>query len=809
MDEIKNIKTDNIPLLDELIYNLKKIVLTCIIKDEERADRYETLESKKKSDIYLACLESRASLRMFKIVYEDLLAVAYPDNMMLDALKDYTTIPNNFANAILKRKCEQYINSYIEENNYYRMLNGLPNIEDPGIKIDISYLPERLYGTIDLSKRIHEMRDSEIDVLYAFDVIDRLIIENPTKRYLYYMGSRKISVYKARTMKDFDLLYVTNDAPPTLISRFIEKYELNKVYTKKVVYSEAYKLNSDYYDNFIRVLILIETIKDIIDEIQDFIIKKDIFDIRTIQLIFESNGVDFFPEIPFRYQLAMVRNINRLIKFKSTTTNIIDICSLFGFDNIEVFKFYLLKMGKKNENGRYVKYYKDVLDDDTGKIVRVEDLNANYELKFLKVPIDGNVDNFIHDNGKFVDYHEVVTSDKYWNGDLSHEYIERCILEREFNYVQSKYLSIDTIYSLTELTFQMCYFFNILFDKYKLEELLLVSVPLIDSYAKFKFTDLICYLYSLMYSYNGIVDDLMDKPEKVLIIKGFNFKANMAELAVYVKEKGFTLEELGVDGFINPENGILSYNQLIEIYLNNKKIHDHIIDQMVNANNAKIYNIYKDIYDALMIMDFSMDFFKKKDGTLATTYTDFLKDRDSILYHSLISIQSIENEKVKQSKITEVIDAAIYAIEEYINGDDFKFIFSNLPSVSSESVKRYIYKVVNFFKSYKVEIYNINTLYKLDDKLENKIKMIDDILMTRVFNKHDTIDVILKMFNTSQLTKKEKIELSENLYFQITYWIDKILYNKIDLDEKIELQSNLIFKNNLDIYDSIKITEYS
>ena len=82
---------------------------------------------------------------------------------------------------------------------------------------------------------------------------------------------------------------------------------------------------------------------DIISEVQEFIARRDIFDDRSIRYLFESYGIPYYPEIPRVYQIAMVKNINTLLKWKASTKNMIDICSLFGFDEIEIFRYYLLR----------------------------------------------------------------------------------------------------------------------------------------------------------------------------------------------------------------------------------------------------------------------------------------------------------------------------------------------------------------------------------------------------------------------------------------------------------------------------------
>ena len=50
-----------------------------------------------------------------------------------------------------------------------------------------------------------------------------------------------------------------------------------------------------------------------------------------------------------------------------------------------------------------------------------------------------------------------------------------------------------------------------------------------------------------------------------------------------------------------------------------------------------------------------------------------------------------------------------------------------------------MYKVINFFKSYKVDVLNTNVIYKLDDRLGNWIKIIDEIKFRYNFLKTDMV----------------------------------------------------------------------
>lgn len=803
-----NIKTDNIPLLDELIFSLKKIVNTCVLKNQEQANKYETLTSQRNSDLYISCVLGRTTYDMFTYNQRELEEVGIPYYLIDACLRDKKAIPEIFRKVLNDNKVKKTIDEYEELNNYYRMLNGKPDLGQKGIKISQDMVPSEIEG-IDVSLYLHEMPDSQIDILYTFGVMDEVIKNNPTKKYLNYMGSKRISIYTARTSVDCQLLYMTSDIPREVSARFKEKIEINRVYTMKTIYSEAFKIGSDYYDHFIRSFILIQTMVDMITELPDMIIKREIFDIRMIQLILESNGIEFFQEIPYRYQLAMVRNINRLIKYKSTTKNIVDICSLFGFENIKVFKYYLLKHRNVDRFGNYNFNYTEIFDPETEQYIPSEDMEKDFDLRLIKIPVEELADDYIQDKSNYSDYDEICYFDKYWNGDLQHEYVKSCILYKEFNYVQSKYLSVDTLYSLADLSFELVYFYNMIFDDVKLEEQLLLKVPQINGLGVFRFVDLICYMYALMYEYNGFEDTIFVDTSKVMSIKGFNFKANMAKLSEYVHSKGYTLEELGVSDFQIPDSYILTYNQMMDIFTRNKKIHDHIIHELYNANNKEIYDIYKTIYDALMITELNMDFFKLSSGQVAKTYTEFLRERDPILYNSIIQIRNMDSLDVKKEKISTIIDAVVYAIEEVIDLDKYKYLFNHMPAVGAEAVKYYIYKVVNFFKSYKVDFMSINTVYVFDDKLENKIKMIDSAFIQYMYRKQDTIDLLIDAKTNVSMTKKEKQELFEKIYIEYEFFLDKYFPEDYKYDDKILPTTVFDKKDIYTIPDKITITQYT
>lgn len=786
--------TDN-PLLDQIIYECQSMIYEGIVfKNEEEANKYETLSTIQLSDRYADVIEGKTTFEFFDYGIDLLNHIPYltqRDKLLM--AKNNQLIPLAARDMLHELAKEKFLATYEEPNNYYRKLYGLPDIGTPGIKLPADLAREIHVDDFDFGKYVHEMTGEEINILKVFGILDGkpgmkgLKELYPDQGYLNFLGDRKIDPYVARRLPNFSVLYLPSSESTEVHNKFLECLERNRIFFLKTVYSEAYKFNSQYYDNFIIIMILLQSFADMISLAPEYIIRRELFDLRTIQYVFESQGCEFYPEIPLKYQKRLVRNLNRLIKYKSCDKNLVDIVSLFGFNDIKLFKYYIMRIPIMNEDGTY--RHDTIEDPKTGK--DIPDYENNYELKFLRVPIDESADENIRHESNFKNYDEITLQDKYWDGPYTHEEIKKSILEKEFNICMTKYISVDSVYSLTELSFQLVYFINMVLyngsiDNTKVE----LEIPEISSTAVFPFIDTLICLYSLMYLYNGFQDDIIYDPIQALAIKGFNFETDMAALSTYVQEQGFTLEELGLTNFQIPKNGIFTWNQLIEIYLKNKGVYNHLIRQINNANDKKMYDIYYKIYQSLMITNLNFDYFRKLDGTVPTGYGDYLENKGSVLFDVIQDCRNTPKLTDRRIKITNYINHIVENIFMYFDHleakDQFQYIFQNIPTVSLDFIRTYMFKVLNFFKSYKVDILNTNTIYKFDDKLDNKIKMIDEIVFRYLFNKTDNfnMDDFIDALNV-HLEPSERISPEDKIYMDISIWAKKIFDSKLEYRDEI------------------------
>lgn len=784
------------PLLDEIIDKCKMIMNGIVLKDEEEANELETLESVKYADQYIACKESKMRFSDFSYNEDDLKAVGIEESLIKKYVINNSLIPIQYRNALLNNASISYCNSYEELNNYYRTLNGLPPISTLGVIVEPEDIPIELQDRVRVSIPIYQLSNTEIALLDSVGLIEYYKSQNPNAKYLNFLGDKRIDIYKARKARQFEALYVPQCGISQIQDKFEQILEKNRLLFIHTIYSDAYNIESEYYDKFIIVMIILQTFVDMIIEMPDYYIRRDLFDARTIQYLFEANGVEYYKEIPLKYQIALCRNLNRIIKFSSTDQNMIDICSLFGCKNIKIFKYYILKDRKISAND-YV-----WLEDDN-----------NYELKFLRVPIGEQYDNYIRSTENIQNYDDITNNDEYWDGDDSHEHVKSEILKLEFNVLRTKYYRIEAIYDITEMMFESAYFMNIFMNGNVDHSQLVFQIPFLSTTLKFNVVDVILFLYALGYTYNDSDDGIIYNQEDVLYIKGFNFDADMSVIQDYIStydpNYAYTLEELGVAGFKIPQDKIITINQLMDIYTTNKAINEHLVKMMKEANDKTIYDIYKYLYDSLMVVQLNKEYMTDKNGNQAKTISDYLAAHSPILYNKLSEIKAIVDPETRRSTIANMTSNISDVLDNYLGTGEMDYIISSIPGITLDYIKEYLYKVINFFKSFKITMLPSTTMYVFADKYENTVFIIDRIIKMIWFHKTEMINIIDKLKLDTDLIAKTKLEIIEKLYTYICIYIEDGKREEIFIEDTIkEIIASKTVQDAVLIYDGF-IEQYN
>ena len=416
---IKRILTEN-PFVDSIMYYSRYLAINALVKYEEKANASETLESMKSWNIYCICKEGRANFNIFDSFPIEVLSTAlYPKYTMTHIkryfLNDKFQIPEIDRPILVETMSDYVLNNYTEFNDYYRVLLGLrPSTDTVEIPLEDYDLGE--YDFLKTEYKYFDQLDRSTRLkLDSMKIIDDIISDYEDKEYLNNIG-KDLDIYTIRKAEDFDLIYLPDIEEDTLRTEYADRWLINRSYTLKCIYSEAFKYDSDYYNEFIAILITVMTICDMCTEMQDHIVRRDVFDERCIKYIFEQYGIPYYDEIPVKYQKNIMKNLNRLLKFKSTATCMIDICSLFGFDDIKIFQLYLLRSRNLNSDGDYVFNYTIEKEPINCEPTEIKDsVNVEVPLATGKVSIPIPFEDYFSKGNKIIVYlDDVIVPDLYY-----------------------------------------------------------------------------------------------------------------------------------------------------------------------------------------------------------------------------------------------------------------------------------------------------------------------------------------------------------------------------------------------------------
>ena len=256
-----------------LPYETRKIILNTEIEEVTNLDIYS--ENKEMLNSYLNSLPTEESERIKYSIAED--------------MKD------------------QFVSNYEELNNYYRTILGLPPLKEDGSRYKDTLLKsydETTWSYIDLGNdfvqrltdlniypeshwtknEIYEFDDYDISILNQLGILDEYkqiccVNKNNTSRYKYfdYLGDNALDVYTCRKADNFQLIGTPTVDNMDIKNKFIDCYAVNRDFVIRTVYSDAYKFESDYYNSFIIIFIMVNTIMDMLSGISEFIIDSQIF----------------------------------------------------------------------------------------------------------------------------------------------------------------------------------------------------------------------------------------------------------------------------------------------------------------------------------------------------------------------------------------------------------------------------------------------------------------------------------------------------------------------------------------------------
>lgn len=520
--------SDKLTNLDGDMYNsYLKIIKSITIKYSSKAEELETLESKSSADAYFDALYKKDTFFTYiDYTYSDYTSVGITDKQeILSYLNGNTRdVPIRYHQQLLEIRRNRILNTFEEQNDYYRTLNGFPKVKDrfyfhasPYVCSEYGVDPEIPIHLIQdyYNKETPGRGDYFMSVMEGMGYIDALYEANPDKEYLKYLGSNRIDLYTARQAKNFQIIQVRK--PPvnqSLLTAFLSTYEQCREYFMKTIYMSGYKLFIDHYDNFIGLCIMLMTTQQLVMRKVMMGVKRDFFDIFAIKALYEAYDIPYNLNIDEETQSDLVQNINMLIQNKATDKVIYNIAYLLGYTNINVYKYYLTKEHKKDIYDVPIFKYRERFNTDTGQMETEPDYENMYDVYFQKEELK-NLDysKSFYDKSNRVEYEEVTGNDPYWWTD---EKLYELVWNAEYNSVESKYLGLGISYSMTEIMFENIILIKMLLQKEEMLQGVSLKLPRILENTNIPLFDVILALVCLTSCRHNLFGEIITVPTQVI-----------------------------------------------------------------------------------------------------------------------------------------------------------------------------------------------------------------------------------------------------------------------------------------------------
>ena len=626
--------------LQQVFADVKKILEFIEFKDKIRAQENETDESIKLAEIYLAAvIKDDTYLRYHnwwtKEMFQEIIPSARLQDIQYFMANPYS-VPLAFQEELLIKGREKFLETFEEQNDYYRMLMGLPPYKED--KSNYIYLSEELQSQYQVENiPIHELSEIIQNNYMSTDEYKEVLENNPDKEYLKYLGIYKIDLYTARKAKDFEIIrYPQNrsDINPNLLKVFNQLYDSYREYVVVALYNE--KLENVYtnYRTFMRLLIQIYVLLHINNRCIEAAIDYNYLDDTVLHTLLTMYGIDSSILLSKEDKRKIATHIRKLIQNKATNDIYYDLIDLLGYEDVTISKLLLMK-GQDFENGK-------ALDTNTPYFLKVDLKNDN----LYKAIKDGNYTTY--------SYHDIIDKDPTW-WDLPD--VKELLNNSQYTISDSKYITIDATIHQMQYMLETIFFIRMILDnKYatnnfsiQIPELFQESINIFDIivfiivatcmanglsgeilhsdfiygyYHNDKFytsEDYIqlCkkstvkyyldipsnkvykydFLTKLFYEVTNVVQQ-----DELLAMSGFNFDLNVPDLLNYINNSQYIDKEKLLSFIQN-----LSMNDINDV----SRIYNNIIiplrewleKKIVNAEDKDEYVEYENIYRALFTYD--------------------------------------------------------------------------------------------------------------------------------------------------------------------------------------------------------------
>ena len=409
----------------------KRLITNLIVKQSKRALEHETEESiRNYVEYYNAFMKldklsdypkwTKQEIKDALIgITDDDATMLSEDNVVVELYKQ-----GNFNDHEIERlidaKRAYIITNYVETNEYYRMLVGLPTLEEVKNNEFVYYEGVPLHE-LDYATKLRLRRNGKFDELF----------DDTRKQYIRFIG-REIDLITAREAEEFEVLSNAKDKADH--EMYAICYNKEREMWMRTFYNEYLMYNTDFYEAEDVVTLKLQALISYVLESKKPFIHKSTYTQQEAIDIWKSHGLTLPKNMPELYRNSCTFVLNYLLMFKGTNY-VLNYITEKLFSGLNLYKYFIRKIPK--ENVRY-------------PLTGNEKPEELYDVEFILRPFKWLYpyqDDYTANEDKILSYDEVVLMDPRWRDT---EELKRAVFSEEFSFAESKYLSLGNSINVTK-----------------------------------------------------------------------------------------------------------------------------------------------------------------------------------------------------------------------------------------------------------------------------------------------------------------------------------------------------------------------
>lgn len=688
------------------------IFQSAIVKRAGIIIKSDTYEQAKAYEIYRICKLNIETPSIFTYKRSDFIALGLSDDeadmLILDTSKiqDYLN-SGVYADGLLFELLmynmkKRVIDEYIEMNPYVRTLIGLPlydkwlEIEKGTITgyslLDIIGDSVYIYGLSDPSTKLYNLTDLDIEILKLRGYWGALMLKFESESWVQYLD-RGLDSFKVREADEYSLLYVDRSTDASIAAVFEDNYNKVLNYYKSVMHNGFYQ---DYLSNYTSSMVvyllmsaLSLTVIDVANE--NFVI--DFKDTDLIMAILNSAGLPYI-DLPPLYLEPFIYNLEKMNREKGSKQSLIDLQGIFNLNTI--YKYLI-----------YKKPAADIRDTTLSN-------NDKYDLYFVKVPIGiQDVEPYLANQANHIRYADMVLDDPYWG--TSSDKLFSSIMEIDFNYYETKYISIENMFEFTKNMYDFTTIFKYIHNNKELTDSFKIKHGK-GSFFTFSLFEGFTFIPALLLKLKGWNDVIPETIEGVNYVMGIDTDINYNKYRDIFKMFLSKPEYATILNKFYRVDGATNVNQFIDIFCKNKEALRLLQQAMIDCDEYDSFKVLKEIHDSITIVHAVKDMYVDKEGNPITSYVAYIKEYNDDLYNLWLRLED-------KTEIQEELSYIIKLMEAYMNEEADPKVSSEMDALLSlageygVSTFEQLKTILKYYKYLTIELKDYSLIFKVDNLL--------------------------------------------------------------------------------------------